>query len=232
MPHQITNIFFDLDHTLWDFDKNSTETLEFLFYKHNFGELHQIESTDFIHQYHVANRELWELFNYNKIDKHELRELRLQYTFSRLGIDIKHIPASFNDEYIHICPQKGNLFPHAIEILTHFSNQFHLHILSNGFAEIQDIKIKTSGIEPFFKNIFTADVIGHKKPDKAFYEYVLNELNVSASECIMIGDTLDADVIGAMNAGIKAVYFNPHKMEHNAIVNHEICSLIELKNLF
>jgi putative hydrolase of the HAD superfamily len=227
---RLTHVFFDLDHTLWDFDKNSSETLEFLFHKHNFNSFHNIALQQFITEYHKVNRELWELFNHNKIDKHQLRELRLQYTFVNLGIDPQHIPTTFNEEYISLCPHKGHLFPHAIEILEHLQCNYNLHILSNGFAEIQAIKIHTSGIEPYFSNIFTADHIGVKKPNKAFFEFVLNKLNTVPDNCIMIGDTLDADVLGAMNAGIKGVYFNPSKTMHQENIDFEITSLIQLKD--
>lgn len=227
---KIKHIFFDLDHTLWDFDKNSTETLFFLFDQHNFNQLHGIQKEEFVFQYHKVNRELWELFNHNIIDKHELRELRLQQTFINLGIDIAAIPITFNEEYIKICPKKGNLFPHTIAMLTYLSSKYNIHILSNGFEEIQAIKIKTSGIAHFFKTVFTADTIGFKKPHLNFYNHVINELNIHSNECIMIGDTLDADVLGAMNAGIKAVYFNPEKNKHSTKLDFEINSLIQLKD--
>lgn len=228
----IKHLFFDLDHTLWDFDKNSAETLAFLFDKYRFNQLHQMDMELFIAQYHQVNRDLWELFNHNKINKHQLREQRIQQTFNNLGVEIQHIPATFNEEYISICPQKGNLFPHTIEILAHFSESHQLHILSNGFADIQAIKIASSGLAPYFKTIFTADTIGAKKPNRAFYNHVLHHLKTIAPHCLMVGDTLDADVIGAMNVGIKAVYFNPYQTTHNAKVDFEIQSLLALKDIF
>lgn len=227
----IKHLFFDLDHTLWDFDKNSSETLAYLFEKHRFEALHQMDLRAFTDQYHRVNRELWELFNHNKIDKYELRSLRLAQTFSNLGIDVKHIPPTFNDEYIAICPQKGHLFPHTREVLAHFAQSHTLHILSNGFAEIQAIKMASSGIAPYFNTVFTADVIGAKKPTKAFYDHVLQHLQTIPAHCLMIGDTLDADILGAMNAGIQAVYFNPEKTAHQADIHFEIDSLLALKSL-
>ena len=118
-----------------------------------------------------------------------------------------------------------------MEILERYHNNYQIHILSNGFADIQEIKIRTSGISPYFKNVFTAEEIGAKKPYPEFYNYVLNFLQAQPSECIMIGDTLEADVLGAMKMGIKAVYFNPHKEIHSENIDFEIHSLKDLEKI-
>ncbi len=230
---KLKHIFFDLDHTLWDFDKNSAETLHFLFYKYNFHLYTNASIENFIEEFHKANRILWKAYDNNQINKHEMRTKRIEMTFDAVSLPHNMLPSSFNDEYLSICPTKGNLLPHALEVLNYLHAKYDLHILTNGFEDIQHIKMSTSGLNPFFKNVFTAEKIGLKKPDKAYFNYIIDTINTSKNECVMIGDTYETDILGAHHAEIKAIFFNPENDKINAIESIiEINSLLELKGIF
>lgn len=229
----LKHIFFDLDHTLWDFDKNSEETLHFLFNKYQFH-LHTPHTIDeFVTAFHVANRILWKAYDNNEINKHEMRNQRIKMTFNAVKLPQYIIPETFNDEYLSICPTKGKLLPHTLDVLNYLHTKYDLHILTNGFEDIQHIKMSTSGLSPFFKNVFTAEKIGLKKPDKAYFNFIIDTINSSKNECVMIGDTYETDILGAHHAEIKAIFFNPEKDRINDIESIiEINSLLDLKGIF
>ena len=224
------HIFFDLDNTLWDFERNSTETLNELYHTHQLKDLGVTSSDIFIKTYQERNAMMWEQYRLGKIDKETLRNKRFAFTFWDLGLDADLAPDALADDYIRISPKKNYLFPHAHEALTYLRGKYSLHIITNGFQEAQYIKLDSAGLSKYFVEVIISEHTGFKKPDVNIFYHSLEKANASAQECLMVGDGLEVDVIGAMNAGWDAVYFNPNKIMHNEKVPYEISSLDELKN--
>jgi putative hydrolase of the HAD superfamily len=224
------HIFFDLDNTLWDFDRNSSETLNELYVKYNLADLGIKTPEHFISKYQERNAMMWEQYRLGKIDKDTLRNKRFVLTFWDMGIEaVEKISAQLADEYVSAAPKRNHLFPDAFEVLEYLHEKYSLHIITNGFHEAQFVKLDGTGIRKFFKNIVISEHVGFKKPDINIFYYALQSANATAAECIMIGDGLEVDVLGAQKAGWDAVYFNPKKTEHAETITHEIAALSELK---
>jgi putative hydrolase of the HAD superfamily len=222
------HIFFDLDHTIWDFDKNAEETLQELFVIHRLSET-GLESPElFIETYTRNNHRLWAQYHVGEITKDELREARFKSTFLELGLHPDVIPVGFEDEYVKLCPTKTNLFAGAREVLEYLRSKYTLHLISNGFRESTEIKIAGSAIGGYFKNIVISEVIGINKPDKAIFQHALDLAGATKVESIMIGDSIEADVRGALNFGMDAIYFNPQYAPKPDDVKVEIHYLEEL----
>jgi putative hydrolase of the HAD superfamily len=226
-----THLFFDLDHTIWDFDRNAEETLQELFVLHELETLGLASSTEFIATYTRNNHALWADYHLGKIDKETLRQTRFRKTFTDLGLHPDMIPVTFEDAYVELCPTKTNLFPHAHETLTYLQQKYSLHLITNGFKEATRRKVSGTGLEKYFSNIIISELVGVNKPDKAIFEHALNLAGAEKEESIMIGDSLEADVYGALNFGIDAIYFNPHKVPKPNDVPVQIHSLDELTQL-
>lgn len=225
------HIFFDLDHTIWDFDKNAEETLQELYITHGLANMGLQSADVFIETYTRNNHQLWADYHVGRITKQALRETRFRKTFLDLGVEPELIPVVFEDDYVRICPTKTNLFPHAHKVLQYLSERYELHIISNGFKESQDIKMTNTGLLPYFKNIIISELVGVNKPDKAIFEHAVNLAGATISNSIMIGDSLEADVYGALGYGMDAIYFNPAGLDKPADVPVQITSLKELMEI-
>jgi YjjG family noncanonical pyrimidine nucleotidase len=227
------DIFFDLDHTIWDFDRNAQETLHELYYVYKFDTLfNRANSDEFIETYTINNHRVWELYHHGKIDKPTLRKLRFADTFTQLGVDPALFPVGFEEEYLKICPTKTNLFPHAIETLEYLQNRYNLHLISNGFKEACEAKLTHSDLRKYFKTIVISEVFGVNKPDPRIFDYAVNNGEASKENSIMIGDNIDADVRGALNAGLDAIYFNVVGTDKPQDIPHMIVDLKELQDIF
>lgn len=226
------HLFFDLDHTLWDFDRNSHEVLEELYHKYNLGEL-GVSSFELFHAaYKERNAMMWEQYRLGKISKAELRDNRFMLTFWDMGLDSELAPKEMSVEYLQLSPTKTNLFPHAHEVLNYLKDKYTLHIITNGFEEAQHIKLKSSDLTKYFKEIIISEHTGFKKPDIRIFEYSAKKANTLPEECVMIGDGLEVDILGAQAAGWDTVFFNPFKMAHAEKPTWEIDSLDELMQIF
>ncbi len=226
MKHTIiTDVFFDLDHTLWDFDKNSELTFETIFNKNHPA----IETKVFIEKYVPINQECWKLFQYDKITHEELRYNRLKYSFDALDYTIsdEEIDNIAND-YIRFLPENNHLFDGTIEVLEYLNQKYNLHIITNGFADVQFKKISNSNLGSYFQTVTNSEMAGVKKPNPIIFDYALDLARAKKENSIMIGDSLDADVQGALDAGLDAIFFNESKIQvemHIKQINH----LLELK---
>jgi putative hydrolase of the HAD superfamily len=225
------HLFFDLDHTIWDFDKNAEETLHQLFQVYGLAGLGIHSPEIFIETYTRNNHELWANYHTGVITKEHLRKTRFRKTFMDLGLSPDLIPESFEDDYVRICPTKPHLFPKAIETLSYLQKKYDLHLISNGFKESTELKIAKTGLGPFFKTIIISEVVGINKPDKAIFEFALAAAKASKPESIMIGDSLEADIRGAMDFGMEAIYFNPLGKEKPSDISRQITHLEELMEL-
>ena len=226
----VRHIFFDLDHTLWDFEKNSSEAITELFDQFD---LHKkIKSLpDFLEEYQKVNAVYWHRYNKGEIDKQTVRYGRFFDIFSNYKIeDYKDLAVKFADEYLIIAPTKKNIFPFTHDVLTYLKLKYRLHIITNGFKEVQTIKMSTTNLNEYFDVIICSEDVGVNKPNpKIFYE-ALKKSGSSISESLMIGDTYEADILGAQNIGMKTIHFNPKK-EPKKTESIEIHCLSELKRL-
>lgn len=225
MNNNITDIFFDLDHTLWDFDKNSVLAFDKIFI-----ESHPTINTQvFIEIYAPINQACWKLYQVDKITHEELRYERLKQSFDAIEYTISDEAIhKIANEYIDFLPNNNQLFDGAIEILDYLKPKYNLHIITNGFAEVQYKKIANSGLHDYFKTVTNSEMAGVKKPNPKIFEFALSLAKANLQNSIMIGDCIDADVKGAISFGMEAILFNESKVQiHENIkqVNH----LLELK---
>ncbi len=227
----LRHIFFDLDHTIWDFDKNAEETLHELYHIHSLANLGLSCPHTFIQTYTRNNHMLWADYHLGKISKEQLRSTRFSTTLLELGLSVEIIPKAFEDDYVRICPTKTNLFPGAHETLSYLQQKYSLHLISNGFKESTELKIDVTGLGKYFDNVFISEVIGFNKPDAKIFDFALNAANAKREESIMIGDSIEADIRGAMGFGMEAIYFNPLMKDKPADVPKQISTLEELMGL-
>jgi YjjG family noncanonical pyrimidine nucleotidase len=224
-------LLFDLDHTLWDFESNSEETLQELFHKHG---LQQRGVTSFNYFYETfvrVNTKLWDLHDRNLIGTEEIRTQRFHKVFGEAGLDDHPLSLQFSSDFLRELPNKKNLLPHALETLTYLHERYPMAVVTNGFDELQAAKMISAGIHHYFKKVVTSQRAGNKKPSREIFEFALAELGYIADDAIMIGDNLQTDIAGARRAGIHAIYFNPSGALHEEDVTHEIKSLKELQTL-
>jgi len=226
-----THIFFDLDHTIWDFDRNAEETLHELFQHYKLDNLGLGPAERFIETYTRNNHELWAQYHLGEISKETLRTTRFKKTFLDLGLDHDLIPHQFEDDYVRICPTKTNLFPGAHEVLTYLHHKYTLHLISNGFKESTEMKVKLTSLAPYFDQVIISEIVGCNKPDPAIFKYALDGASASVEESLMIGDSLEADIKGALDYGMDAIYFNPEKKPAPEYVTRQIHHLEELTAL-
>lgn len=221
----ITDVFFDLDHTLWDFDKNSEMAFDAIFKKNH----PDVDTTSFIEQYIPINQACWKLYQVDKISHEQLRYDRLKLTFVAIGYAISDEAIhQMAIDYIELLPENNFLFEGAIEILEYLHQKYTLHIITNGFAAVQDKKVKNSNIELYFKTITNSERAGVKKPHPIIFEHALDLANAKKENSIMIGDCIEADVRGALNAGFEAIYFNPNRLPVEKEIK-QVQYLLELK---
>ena len=225
------HIFFDLDRTLWDFEKNSHTTLLELIFQFNLIEKGIDNAEDFIKKYKIHNARLWDLYRENKINKEKLRSKRFLMVLEEYGIDDKDLAEQFGLAYIKQSPLKTKLSPFTHEVLSYLKNKYTLHIITNGFEEVQHIKLAAADLKQYFDIVVTSEEVGVKKPNSKIFEFALEQANAKAEQSIMIGDDLAVDVLGAEKAGMQGIYFNPNKEEHKEEVVHEIFCLSELMTL-
>lgn len=226
------HIFFDLDRTLWDFDTNSHQALLEIMAEHKLSERGVEDASQFIDLYRDINEHYWGLYREQKIDKATLRWIRFGDTLARFGIQDKELALKLAEMYIQISPLKTGLMPGAKEALDYLASKYRLHIITNGFEEVQHLKLKQSGLEPYFEVVITSEQAGFKKPSPEIFNHACAMSGANATQSIMIGDDLQTDILGAQNSGMDHVFYNPKETVHQSRVLHEIKQLNELRSLF
>lgn len=226
--HHKKDIFFDLDHTLWDFEKNSALAFQQVFKDQNMD----ISLSDFLTHYVPVNNKYWKLFREEKVNQDELRYFRLKEVFDLLDYPIsKDQIDCIAQLYLDTIPNYNYLYDGAIELLEYLKTKYNLHIITNGFEEVQERKLKNSDLANYFITVTNSERAGVKKPHPRIFEYALSLAQAQKESSIMIGDSLDADVEGAINVGLEAILFN----EFGEEVSHaipQVTHLLELKNFF
>lgn len=226
--NRYNHLFFDLDHTLWDFDTNSRITLEELFDEHELDRRTGVSFSQFLSVYKVINDRLWEAYRKHEITKEELRNSRFFFALKEHGLEDPHLGHALEEAYISRSPKKTTLFPDALEVLGTLSERYRLHIITNGFTEVQDIKMSGSGLAPYFVHRITSEEAGANKPDPRIFLHALRTAGAKRKESLMIGDHLEADIGGARRVGMDQVFFNPHGQAHEERPTYEIRALREL----
>lgn len=225
MKAAISDVFFDLDHTLWDFEKNSAMAFAVIFEKHQI----KADLTEFLGHYVPINHKYWEWFRMEKISREELRYGRFKEAFELMQFEVSdELIDLLADAYIHHLPENNHLFDGTIELLEYLRPKYRLHIITNGFAEIQTRKISNSNIGHYFETVTNSEMAGVEKPNPLIFEYALQLANAKKESSIMIGDCIEADVRGALNYGLDAILFseNPESLDDIKQITH----LSQLKN--
>ena len=226
------HIFFDLDHTLWDYEKNSNEALAELYLKYQLNSLGVNNCDEFNLCFEEVNSSLWSDYNKNKISRDGIREQRFLRILNSFEINDLELSNKLSTEYLMLCPTKPHLMPYTLEVLDYLKENYHLHILTNGFNDVQRLKLERSNLQPYFSTVVTSDSAGYKKPMSSIFKFAIDAANARKDESIMIGDNLQTDILGARNFGMDTIYFNPKKEVHKSSVTHEIDCLSKLKSIF
>ncbi|MGJ8549729.1 YjjG family noncanonical pyrimidine nucleotidase [Winogradskyella wichelsiae] len=212
MNKQIKHVFFDLDHTLWDFDKNSGLTFEKIF------KLNKVEVSlnDFLPVYEAINLNYWKLYREEKVTKSALRYGRLKDAFDGVGVEVEDgVINHLSDAYIDNLSSFNHLFDGAFEILDYLKDKYQLHIITNGFEEAQEKKMISSNIKKYFNTVTNSEMVGVKKPNPKIFNFALDLAKANANESLMIGDSLEADIEGAHNIGMDTIHFDYKDAEQN-----------------
>ncbi len=224
-------ILFDLDHTLWDYDRNCAEALLELYDKNDLKNKGISSFESLLDAFMEMNTQMWDQYDLGIIQRDVIRYQRFHRILLALGIDDYRLSLSMSSEYVALSPTKKNLLPNAKIILDYLESKYKLIIITNGFEEIQSVKLASSGISGYFDKVVTSESAGHKKPAKEIFEYALAEHDYNSNDVIMVGDNLNTDITGANNAGIDSAFFNPARKKHQHKMKYEISDLIELKSI-
>ena len=233
MVRKYNHLFFDLDHTLWDFDTNSKLSLLDIFDEFDLSQKIAVDFDEFYIQYLHHNKILWERYQNGFISADELKWRRMWRTLLEFKIGDEALSKSLSQRFLEILPTKKNLFPHTIEILNYLTEKkYSIHLITNGFEKTQWSKLKNSNMEHFFEHVITSEGSNSMKPEKEIFEYALKKADASVHESIMIGDNLDADIRGAMSAGLDTVFVNHINATAEIKPTFTITHLNELENIF
>jgi putative hydrolase of the HAD superfamily len=223
--NNVEHIFFDLDHTLWDFDKNSALTFEIIFKE----EKVEIDLADFLKAYMPINENYWKLYRENRISKEALRTGRLEDCFKYLKLSVSPlIIESLSNKYIKFLPNYNHLLEDTIDVLEYLYPKYKLHIITNGFEEVQNLKLTNSNISKYFDSVTTSEEAGVKKPHALIFQKALEKCHAPAENSLMVGDNLEADIMGAKNAGMHSIFFDYYQKEGNTT---NTLSIQKLKDL-
>jgi putative hydrolase of the HAD superfamily len=227
MMKKYTRLFFDLDRTLWDFESNSLETFQELYNEFSLR-MYFSDFFTFHREFKEINEVLWEKYRKDEISKDDLRWKRFYNTLVRFNCDDISFSKQIADYYIEKSPQKKKLFPGTLETIKVLREKYKLYILTNGFSEVQYVKMDHCGLTEFFERVFTSEEVGVHKPHAKFFNYVLTELDVKPENCLMIGDDFTTDIMGAKNCDIDQVFFNPTKCKVDGQATYQIEKMNEL----
>jgi putative hydrolase of the HAD superfamily len=231
MPYK--DLFFDLDHTIWDFELNSKETLWDLHLKYELEAKGINNFDEFYSIYSVHNHRLWDRYSKGFIKQEELRWKRIYLSLLDYKIADEALSKEMSVDYLTILPDKKNLFPYTIEILEYLKNKdYTMHLITNGFESVQFKKIKNSNLADYFTEVITSEASNSLKPNKEIFEYALKASNAKLETSIMIGDNESADIQGAINAGMDSIFVNHLQIQPTVPATHTITHLKELENIF
>ena len=225
------HIFFDLDRTLWDFDAAAEVAFERIYEQYNLNSLGIPSAHEFHEVYHPLNERLWELYREDKITKVDLNRTRFLKPLEHYGIHDVELADHLSEDYVYWSPRIVRLVPGTMELLEYLKPKYHLHLITNGFEEVQDTKLTLSGMKPYFETLTVSEEVGVKKPNPEIFQYALNKAHATAEESLMIGDEMAVDIDGARAAGIDTVLFNPRGEKIEGTRTFEVRNLQEIKQI-
>ena len=226
------HIFFDLDRTIWDFDASADDTFSRMYAKYDLKKLGVPSLEAFREQYEVHNDMLWSWYRKGEIIKEVLNIRRFEMTLADFGIEDHRISIGMSEDYVIVNPDKAFLFPGAIETLEYLAERYPLHLITNGFQEVQEQKFRIARLQRYFKNVTTSEEAGSKKPEPGIFYLALEKADCEAEDSVIVGDDLAVDILGARDIGMDQVYFNPASAPHKEEVTYEIKCLTEMKDIF
>lgn len=203
-------ILFDLDHTLWDFDLSELKALKEFFV---FFNIENDKIDEYIEKYIEINTKMWKDFELGLISKKELSDTRFEKLFNYFNKKIDGIYAA--EIYANILGKHGDVFEGTIELLEKLSKDFEIYGATNGITKIQKSRLENSKIKKYLKKVYISDEIGYNKPDTRFFKYILDDLNISNEDALMIGDNLSADIKGAIDSNISSIWYNAKDKEND-----------------
>lgn len=225
------HIFFDLDRTLWDFDAAAEVAFERIYEQYNLKSLGIPSAHEFHEVYHPLNERLWELYREDKITKADLNRTRFLKPLEHYGIHDVELADHLSEDYVYWSPRIVRLVPGTMELLEYLKPKYHLHLITNGFEEVQDTKLTLSGMKPYFETLTVSEEVGVKKPNPEIFQYALRKAHATAEESLMIGDEMAVDIDGARAAGIDTVLFNPKGEKIDGERTFEVRNLLEIKQI-
>ena len=225
------HIFFDLDRTLWDFDAAAEVAFEMIYDKYEL-KAKGIPSAHELHEvYHPINAKMWELYREDKITKDFLCRERFIQPLAVYDIHDVALADDLGKDYEYFSPRIIRLIPGTMELLDYLKQKYHLHLITNGFQEIQHTKLGGSGLEPYFDTLTVSEEVGVKKPNPEIFHFALRKANAIAEESIMIGDEMAVDIDGARAAGIDQIFFNATGSTYKGSATFEVKSLLEIMKI-
>jgi putative hydrolase of the HAD superfamily len=226
------DLFFDLDHTLWDFETNSKETIQELYTTHRLAELGIVDFDGFYRTYSAHNHRLWDRYTKGFIKQEELRWKRVYLSLLDFKVANEPLAKQMSQAYLEILPNKKHLFPYTIEILEYLKQKdYKMHLITNGFESVQFKKIKNSGLQDYFIEVITSEASNSLKPQKEIFEYALKNANAIVEKSIMIGDNESADIQGGINIGMDTIFVNHIQVVPTVPATYTITHLKELENI-
>jgi putative hydrolase of the HAD superfamily len=228
MMKKYRHIFFDLDRTLWDFDAAAEVAFERIYDQYDLKRLGIPSAHEFHEVYHPLNEQLWVLYRADQITKDDLNRTRFLKPLEHYGIHDVELADHLSEDYVYWSPRIVRLVPGTMELLGYLKPRYHLHLITNGFQEVQHTKLSGSGLEPYFETLTVSEEVGVKKPNPEIFRYALRKANATAGESLMIGDEMAVDIDGARAAGMDTLLFNP---KGEAVVGertYEVRRLIEI----
>lgn len=226
------HLFFDLDHTLWDFDKNATIALSVLFEEEKIGEIINAPYEEFLRHYLHHNEVLWARYHNGFISTEDLKWKRMWRTLLEFKVADEKLARAMGEKFLELLPVQKQVFPYTFEILNYLSNKgYQLHLITNGFKKTQETKIINSGLKPYFNHMITSECSNSVKPKREIFEYAFQKSGATVSESLMLGDNLEADIKGAINAGMDSVFVNHLDIEREAPSTYTVRNLKELESI-
>jgi putative hydrolase of the HAD superfamily len=227
------HLFFDLDHTLWDFNENARITLSELHVELELEKAGVSNFEQFLKVYLGHNEQLWEKYRNGMLKAEELRWKRMWNTLTDFGVYNETLARRLGNRFLELLPTRNALFPHTVETLEYLTDKgYQLHLITNGFEETQHCKLRNCGISKFFVEVITSEGSNSMKPKKEIFDYALNRAKALQDQSIMLGDSIEVDIKGAINAGIDQVYVNHIGELCDIRPTYTVTSLKELKDIF
>lgn len=233
MKRSYTHIFFDLDHTLWDFEANARHTLQELYTDLKLLDRGVTDFNLFYENYLVHNDKLWDRYRKGFIKQDELRVKRMRLALLDFKIADEELAQDMNVKFLQLLPTRTLVFPHTLEVLEYLrTKNYQLHLITNGFEEVQHSKLKHSGLAPYFGEVITSEGSNSLKPNKEIFDFAFRKTGGTAENSVMVGDTPEVDIAGAQNAGMDQVFVNYKKISSPIAPTYEVHSLKQLEEIF